>query len=791
MKSNKGFSLVELIVAFAILAIAGTAVYGLMSAGTINFKRTGADVGLQYEQQVVVNRLRDTLIEASKAVNYGVDGEGNQTLLVYSLEDMGVTSSGAHTHEYKYRVSKIFLDGDKLRKISVLYDTVDEVTTLSGVAAGDDSLLGENVTHLNFDLSDIANGRIGFEITFEQDGREVTTSQIVSLRNNIIDSTSSGEIFVSSSVMTESFIDSVMILRNGVDAEAETTIYLDGTNDITVPFTYKIKANEYSEGTYHYTGIWSLVSSVAGISVNANGEVRVSHDVATGNNLATLRITSVDDPSRYDEVSINIQSGGVYPVSVQLLNDSGAAGRTDYEGYSEFIVYPKITYSDGTVSQDPDKCRWETNMDRTNPEEGAMDPVNKLPAGCVYDVSSKTFTAVNAANDMTAYFKVTLKEPTIDGVYKTAELSLPIVDVQEYLGKQELILGGPESLYINRGMPVTVLARWNKSLSSDFYYHWKIEPYGDTWLNESNKNAADYPRRNFDDLISVDMSDKTDTGDGWFVTKRGINYIDINSKTWLDWNDEYKVKVYCVATEGSEDPDGNPKPISQYNKLYGAVDERGVYKEPVAYIVTFSKVKVILEPADYVEVNSNTRMSFISDQNELRRASDGRMNAANEYLASTLYGGNTVRMYKIHATGVKYSFNDTSALYLYRNGDSRSPQFTYYNSAKKLTPKYSFSSYYNDNGAAYTAGFSIQMNSDAFKSKMSYFDEKGSAKLSDKPAYVKVKYTARDDYGNSSEAYYLTGTSIYSDRDLELTGSHFFKIKYSKDLTDVNYVEIY
>ena len=73
MKSNKGFSLVELIVSFAILAIAGTAIYGLMSAGTNHFTRTGTDVGLQYEQQVVVNRLRDTLIEASSALNYNND----------------------------------------------------------------------------------------------------------------------------------------------------------------------------------------------------------------------------------------------------------------------------------------------------------------------------------------------------------------------------------------------------------------------------------------------------------------------------------------------------------------------------------------------------------------------------------------------------------------------------------------------------------------------------------------------------------------------------------------------
>ena len=70
MRNNKGFSLVELIVAFAITAIAGLAVFGLMSAGTNHFTRTGNDVGLQYEQQVVVNRLRDVLLESSDALRY-------------------------------------------------------------------------------------------------------------------------------------------------------------------------------------------------------------------------------------------------------------------------------------------------------------------------------------------------------------------------------------------------------------------------------------------------------------------------------------------------------------------------------------------------------------------------------------------------------------------------------------------------------------------------------------------------------------------------------------------------
>ena len=307
MKSNKGFSLVELIVSFAILAIAGTAIYGLMSAGTNHFTRTGTDVGLQYEQQVVVNRLRDTIIEASNAINYDVDAEGNDSLLIYSLEDMGVTSSGAHTHTYKYRVSKIYLEGNQLKKISALYDDVDSVTsTLSGVTATDDSLLGDNVKHIDFDLSDIANGKIEFEITFEQGESEITSKQIVSLRNNVIDSTTSGEIFVSSEIFTVDFIRSILIKRNGSTVGADTLISVDGVNDVYVPFEYEITGNEYSDGSYTYTGTWSLVSAVPGITVTSDGIVKIEASVVadahllpgTPQNLATLTLTSVDNPSK-------------------------------------------------------------------------------------------------------------------------------------------------------------------------------------------------------------------------------------------------------------------------------------------------------------------------------------------------------------------------------------------------------------------------------------------------------------------------------------------------------------
>ena len=812
MKSNKGFSLVELIVSFAILAIAGTAIYGLMSAGTNHFTRTGTDVGLQYEQQVVVNRLRDTLIEASNAINYNNDPVNDiNELLVYSLEDMGVTSSGAHTHVYKYRVSKIFLEGNQLKKISALYDDVASVTTLSGVTATDDSLLGENIKDISFDLTEINDGKIAFEITFEQGEKEITSRQIVSLRNNVIDSTNSGEIFVSSTIMTESFINSVQILRNGSDAGAETIISVDGVNDIYIPFTYLITGNEYSESSYTYTGTWSLVSSVPGITVESDGRVKVEASVvadaglvagASPQNLATLTLTSVDDPSKHDTVQLLIQTGGKYPTGVSIeVGTTGANAPIDYAGYREYNVYAKVTYSDGhttTYETDGSLCRWETNMDRVNPSGSAINPSNKLPEGCEYDVADRKFTAVAKANGMTATFKVTVKEPTILGTYLTAERNLLIEGIEEYIPNQQLMLSGVEDMYNNRGQAVAAVATWLNSSTSDFIYHWKFEPYGETWLSDSDedKKQPDYARRRFEDTIYVDMTGKTITDDGWIVTPAGVSYLNVESRTWLDWSRDYKVKISCIATPRE---DGIHK-IDEYAEghLYGKRDARGVYSGPVEMVVTYEPVRVVLIPIQKNEQNPGQITTFVDDQRELRRASDGK-NSANLYPASTLYSGNTVRMYRTVATGVFYNNSNTSALYLKSNdsNDEYNPQFNYYNSADALTPKIDFAETCNLCYSNWTIGFRLKMNDPDFKTTYENFD-KPSGVFKNKPASMSAVFIARDSHGNRSVAYYLTGSDYYNENDLELTSTHKFKIKYNpamvnefNEVKDANFVEIY
>ncbi|MGN0155931.1 MAG: type II secretion system protein J, partial [Lachnospiraceae bacterium] len=81
-KNDRGYSLVELIVAFAIFAVVGIAVFGFMTYSSNNYRRTNTDIKLQYEQQLAVNQVRDLIVESTSAIYFD---ESSKTLAIYSL----------------------------------------------------------------------------------------------------------------------------------------------------------------------------------------------------------------------------------------------------------------------------------------------------------------------------------------------------------------------------------------------------------------------------------------------------------------------------------------------------------------------------------------------------------------------------------------------------------------------------------------------------------------------------------------------------------------------------------
>lgn len=75
-KSNSGFTLIELVIAMAILAFLMTAICSFMGTGVMNFKKTKADIDVHTSAQDVYDQIADAIMAANNLVicAYVIDG---------------------------------------------------------------------------------------------------------------------------------------------------------------------------------------------------------------------------------------------------------------------------------------------------------------------------------------------------------------------------------------------------------------------------------------------------------------------------------------------------------------------------------------------------------------------------------------------------------------------------------------------------------------------------------------------------------------------------------------------
>lgn len=91
IKSNSGFTLVELIIAMAILAFLMTAISSLMGTSVLNFSKTKADIRVQTSAQDTYNKLTDTIMQANNIVLTGYT-TGSDVDFTVSGKTIGSTS---------------------------------------------------------------------------------------------------------------------------------------------------------------------------------------------------------------------------------------------------------------------------------------------------------------------------------------------------------------------------------------------------------------------------------------------------------------------------------------------------------------------------------------------------------------------------------------------------------------------------------------------------------------------------------------------------------------------------
>ena len=97
LKNRLGFSLVEMITAFAVLGIATLAIGGFFVSSSRSYAGTSSETSIQYEAQMALNQIENKLIDATLGVNYALSDGAKLTF----LESDG-TSGASATAKYLF-----------------------------------------------------------------------------------------------------------------------------------------------------------------------------------------------------------------------------------------------------------------------------------------------------------------------------------------------------------------------------------------------------------------------------------------------------------------------------------------------------------------------------------------------------------------------------------------------------------------------------------------------------------------------------------------------------------------
>lgn len=202
-RQNKGFSLVELVAAVAILAIVGSMVLVFLNSGLRSYTQTDNTVNLQNEAQRALDQIQEMLIDAGNGVTYSADqtryrsngqfvlkseepDNYNQLSIFNQTAEKGVDGATVDVYTCGY----IYYDAANRQ---LLYTEYEYPTDSSGnlqpgteVESTKDSVLAKNVEKFRVDLSELEKSRkVKIEIGFKVKDQEFETEKTIVVRNKI------------------------------------------------------------------------------------------------------------------------------------------------------------------------------------------------------------------------------------------------------------------------------------------------------------------------------------------------------------------------------------------------------------------------------------------------------------------------------------------------------------------------------------------------------------------------------------------------------------------------------
>lgn len=545
IKNNKGLSLIELIVAFAIFAIAGVAVCSFMIFGTKQFNNSTKSVKLQYEQQLVVNRIRDIILETSKGVSYD---EATGQLLVFSDNsddgakapaDPSATPEPSGAGESKVsqclvtQISfKLAEDGDNhpgylyVSKPKAI--TIDEDTDVTSIKSGDFGTPIEISDAISeFKVVDFAENlkknKVELKIVFKVENKEIEVNPVITLRNlltNVNDGTDLNDIYMPSNAELDFFspVAKVEISRDGkVFAQSKTdTIKMAGDGETTTVDYDAIvtKKKTYKEPLSDATVTWSLDESTLVkpgyencISLSGDGIITLKKYIAEDGTVYkpndyinggyfVLVATSKADPSKSARLRIKVDVGGVYPKTITFENPVKTQDKISGLGiytFSNIIEYTGLIEDPANPGSYVNPLIGDgvyTKITyKVNPQKGSVPPTG---AGFSTTKVDGTFIVTKEMIGKSYTIVATVSQRDQNGEVVEAEYTftvdkndVPVVDdtiTVPILNCQETALRGAYSeMSVRWSLGAPTYIDNKQKKVYDYRFEWDLEPVESNW----------------------------------------------------------------------------------------------------------------------------------------------------------------------------------------------------------------------------------------------------------------------------------------------------------------------
>lgn len=496
--NNGGFTLVEVLVSLAIMAIVAATISAFVIAGNRTYVRGNNAVNVQEEAQLAVNQMIDLIIDVEKDIDYKVGADGSAQLRLYN-------------NDATYMLRWIGSDASGVVNQILFYEETGTVTgeAFDPVESYTGYLLAEHVTAFQVDLSKLKKSIVILSVSFQYGDDTYQVSETIKLRNRL-------------NVMEESsltWIEDISIVPDTHTMKRGTSYDFDCvmTGDevaITQGVIWKV---ERVDGN----------SIQSGTQVDANGKLMVASGEEIGAGVLLLTATSIADPTKSATATVTVEkeAEAFDPYSVNLIvrtlttEETGSVWNKKQQyvavieclpDYADYVNgYPKITWTE------------TTNPSSYNLTEQTQFTV-KLECGTMQD----TIAHVNATVEISA------------GVFVDAGIDI-------YIPKLEAANSGnkpyidSDNFVLDRNSSVSLtLKNYNKPGTVT----WRI---ADTQgLGSTDPNAR---------MVGFDLLD------GSFDSENNTrNYTDthtgrdatVRAKAFIDFDTEYRLNIQAVEDDG-------------------------------------------------------------------------------------------------------------------------------------------------------------------------------------------------------------------------------------------------